>query len=218
MDILEGLLDGVKYGEVVLIKYPPSYVPEFTILQIVEYAKSKGVPVIIDDNFDAFPIIVSHLEALGVSFDTNTVYVVKTGGSINVGNVIAKIRYHPDPRVYLKEYRETMDKVFSKFKECITISVGVESVLSRLTTPQELYLAIFEIQKALGNKNRKSVYLINERIFNALPSIARVELSRIASTIVNTKPYTTGAHLYIVKSPNPELVGKEITVDVGGKQ
>ncbi|MFA4647481.1 DUF257 family protein [Pyrococcus kukulkanii] len=216
--MVEGLLDGVKYGEVVLIKYPPSYVPEFTILHIAEYAKSRGIPVIIDDNFDAFPIVVSHLEALGISFDLNSIYVVKTGGNINVGNLIAKIKYHPDPRVYLKEYRETMKRVSLKFKECITISIGIESVLSRLTTPQELYLAIFEIQKALENKNRKSVYLVNGKIFNALPSIARVELSRIASTIVNTKPYPTGAHLYILKSSNPELVGKEITVEVGGKQ
>ncbi len=59
-DLLDAI-DAVKPGETVLVEYYPSYVPEFATLALLMYSRRKGVPVVIDDNFDALHVIQKHL-------------------------------------------------------------------------------------------------------------------------------------------------------------
>ncbi len=95
------IIESVKPGEIALLEYLPSYIPEFTLLKLIEYSKEREIPLIIDDNFDTLPVIAAHIENLGIKVDFSGVYVIKTGGRIEVGNVLAKVPFHPDPRVYI---------------------------------------------------------------------------------------------------------------------
>ncbi|KUJ99743.1 MAG: Uncharacterized protein XD43_0583, partial [Thermococcales archaeon 44_46] len=74
------LVDKIKFGEIVLVEYYRSFIPELMTLGLLYYGKSRGLPVIIDDNFDSLHVIQKHLEFVGIEEDFRDALVVKTGG------------------------------------------------------------------------------------------------------------------------------------------
>ncbi|MFA4639935.1 DUF257 family protein [Pyrococcus kukulkanii] len=214
-DVIMKLLDIPKFGETVLVKYPPSFVPEFMVLKVIQYAKMKNIKVLIDDNFDALAILETRLKILGVKYNFDDVYVIKTGGKRKIGNVIAEIKKTSEPRVYLREYAKSFKEISEILGKYINIVLGIEELFKSMTNPMEMYMSIFEIQKFLGNTHRKAFYLVNKDVLLTLPFPVRVEFSRIASTVVEVIPIATNAHVRILKATNPDFVGREITVDIG---
>lgn len=82
-DVIFELLDSIQFGETVLLEYHTSFAPEFVLLKIAEYAKARNLPLVIDDNFDTLPLIITRLKVLGIKKDilnSENVYVIKTGG------------------------------------------------------------------------------------------------------------------------------------------
>ncbi|AMM54081.1 DUF257 family protein [Pyrococcus kukulkanii] len=214
-DVIMKLLDIPKFGETVLVKYPPSFVPEFMVLKVIQYAKMKNIKVLIDDNFDALAILETRLKILGVKYNFDDVYVIKTGGKRKIGNVIAEIKKTSEPRVYFREYAKSFKEISEVLGKYINIVLGIEELFKSMTNPMEMYMSIFEIQKFLGNTHRKAFYLVNKDVLLTLPFPVRVEFSRIASTVVEVIPIATNAHVRILKATNPDFVGREITVDIG---
>ncbi|MFA4662539.1 DUF257 family protein [Pyrococcus kukulkanii] len=214
-DVIMKLLDIPKFGETVLVKYPPSFVPEFMVLKVIQYAKMKNIKVLIDDNFDALAILETRLKILGVKYNLDDVYVIKTGGKRKIGNVIAEIKKTSEPRVYFREYAKSFKEISEVLGKYINIVLGIEELFKSMTNPMEMYMSIFEIQKFLGNTHRKAFYLVNKDVLLTLPFPVRVEFSRIASTVVEVIPIATNAHVRILKATNPDFVGREITVDIG---
>nr|WP_240922811.1 DUF257 family protein [Thermococcus sp. Bubb.Bath] len=214
-DAIFKMFEGIKPGEIVLLEYLPSHIPEFFVKEVVEYAKAKGLPLIIDDNFDTLPVIVNNMDTLDISIDINNVPVIKTGGRIDVGNVIAKVKFHPDPRVYLMNYINAAKGAFDEYPNAMNMVLGLESLFHLPMSVPEFYTIILNLEKFLGNEKRRAFYLMNKEVLNALPFYTAAEMRRIASTVVELKPYPTGARALFVKSPNIGILGREVIVDVG---
>lgn len=214
LEIVESILP----GETVLVKYTTSYIPEFLLRFFVDYTAEKGIPLIIDDNFDALHTILVHakLMNLTINIDRDDIYVLKTGGKFEVGNVIAKVPFHPDPRVYLQNYEEASFKAFQKIPSpTINLVLGFENLLIPIRSPLDAYRIMLGMQRFIGNKKRKAFYIVNEGVLENLPIKLLGELERISTTVIKLTPYHTGANLKIVKTINPALLERETKIDTG---
>jgi hypothetical protein len=214
-DAIFTMFEGIKPGEIVLLEYLPSYIPEFFVKEAVEYAKAKGVPIIIDDNFDTLPVIISNMGILGISIDIDNVSVIKTGGRIEIGNVIARVKFHPDPRVYLRNYINAAKRAFDEYPNAINIVLGLENLLRLPMSVSEFYTIVLNLGRFLGNEKRRAFYLMNREVIGALPFYTAEEMRRIASTVIELKPYPTGTRALFVKSPDIGILGREVIADVG---
>lgn len=212
------IVDSVLPGETVLMEYTTSYIPEFLLRFFVDYTTEKNIPLVIDDDFDALYTILTNARRIGltIDLDRDNVYVLKTGGKFDVGNVVTKIPFDPDSRVYLANYAEASSKVFEKVESpAINLVLGLEDLFLSMTNPLDAYQMILRMQKFVGNKKRKAFYVVNEEAMKNLPIKVLGELERISTTIVRLTPYHTGANLKVLKSVNPRLVGMETVIDVG---
>ncbi|NJE30523.1 hypothetical protein E3E38_05595 [Thermococcus sp. 18S1] len=217
MEQLEELfrvIDTVQPGESVLVKYHPSYAPEFLVLLLMEYGRKRNVPIIIDDNFDSLHVLQEHLRFWGIEEDFSDALVVKSGGRINVGNVIANVEFSSEPLVYIKKYEETMKNALAEINDSINIALGLERLFAFIHSPREYYLFITELQKMLGNTKRKAAYLMNTEVASTLEFNPLPELEYIASTVVEITPTPISAKVTFLKTPVRELLGREYEVSL----
>ncbi|WP_297091075.1 DUF257 family protein [Thermococcus sp.] len=211
------IADSLLPGETVLVKYTTSYIPEFLLKFFVDYSKRKEIPLLIDDNFDTLHSIAIRAEMMNLPLKLDDVYVIKTGGKLDVGNVVAKVQFHPDPRVYLKNYEEAIQEALKEIPTpVINLVIGVENLFLIIRTPLDAYRLILAMQKFMGNRNRKAFYIVNETVMENLPIKVLQEFERIATTVIRLTPYHTGATLRVIKSINPNLIGREEKIDVEG--
>ncbi|NJE05920.1 hypothetical protein E3E36_07130 [Thermococcus sp. M36] len=217
MNSIEDLLraiDAVKPGETVLVEYYPSYVPEFVTLALLMYARRKGMPVVIDDNFDALHVIQKHLALWGIREDFRDVFVIKSDGHVDVGNVIARIKFSDSPDVYVRKYEDIGRELLSSIGPSVNIVLGFEKIFAFIHSVREFYLVMTRIQKFLGNP-RKAFYLVNKETAEALEFSPLPEMERIASTVVEIIPTPTSGRIVFKKTPLFELIGKELEIPVG---
>lgn len=72
----------------------------------------------------------------------------------------------------------------------INLVLGLENVLMIMRDSRDFYRLLLSLQKYVGNKNRKAVYLINRDIVESMmPGFFLPELERVATTVVETRPY-----------------------------
>lgn len=214
LDEIFEIVDKIKFGEIVLLEHEHSFVPELGVLLLLRYAKMKNLPVIIDDNLDTLFLIKSHLEFFGIKEEFKDCYVIKTGGFLNVGNVVGRIHLATEPSVYIKNYKEIGFEVFDKLQNSINIVLGIERFFHLLESPSEFYYMISALQYFLGNKKRKAFYFFDKdvgetAIINPLP-----ELRRIASTVIEIRAHGSAASLTVKKAAAPFLLGKSVVIDI----
>ncbi|ASJ11801.1 DUF257 family protein [Thermococcus thioreducens] len=211
------IIDSILPGETVLLKYRTSYIPEFVLRFFIDYSQEKGIPLLVDDNFDSLHTLAIHAKTLNLPLDLDSVYVLKTGGKYELGNVMAKVPFHPDPRVYLENYEEASKKTLNELRPpIINLVLGVENIFLVIRNPTDVYRIFLAIQRFVGRKERKAFYVINENVIQSLPFNVVPELERIATTVMEMLPYPTGASVRVLKSINPELIGRELRINVGG--
>ncbi|ACS90575.1 MULTISPECIES: DUF257 family protein [Thermococcus] len=209
------LVDKIKFGETVLVEYYHSFIPEITTLGLLYYGRTRGLPVIIDDNFDFLYIIQKHLEFVGIDEDFGDALVVKTGGKRDVGNVVAKLKFSGEPIIYMRNYEESSKATFSKVEKSINIVLGLERLFSFVSSISEFYTFVIAIQSFLGNEKRKSFYLVNKEIASSIPFNPLPELERIASTVIEGVPTPTSGVFTFKKTTSLNLLGKKIEIPIG---
>jgi len=212
------IVDSVLPGETVLVEYTTSYIPEFLLRFFLDYTAERDIPLLIDDYFDALHTITTNARRIGltIDLDQDNVYVLKTGGKFDVGNVVAKVQFDPDSRVYLANYEEASSKAYEKIQPpVINLVLGMENSFVCVKSPLDAYQMIIRIQKFTRNKKRKAFYVANEEAMKSLPIKVLGELERISTTVVRLTPSPAGANLKVLKSVNPRLVGMETVIDVG---
>ncbi|MCD6372766.1 MAG: DUF257 family protein [Thermococcus sp.] len=212
------IVDSVLPGETVLMEYTTSYIPEFLLRFFVDYTTEKNIPLVIDDDFDALYTILTNARRIGltIDLDRDNVYVLKTGGKFEVGNVVVTIPFHPDSRVYLANYAEASSKALQEIQSpAINLVLGLEELFLSVNNPLDAYQMVIRMQKFIGNKKRKAFYVVNEEAMKNLPIKVLGELERISTTVVRLTSSSAGANLKVLKSVNPRLVGMETVIDVG---
>ncbi|WP_048149605.1 DUF257 family protein [Palaeococcus ferrophilus] len=209
------LLDSMKFGETVLVEYQsPSYILDFLLLLLKHYADERGLPLVIDDNLDILHVVNEHLKLFGVEGAFDGAMVVKTGGKINVGNVVGRIPLEGEPSLYLRRYEQLSREVLSGVKNAINAVIGLERLFAFTENRADFYSIISSIQTFVGNHGRKAFYFVDVDIAERVPFNPLPELERIATTVIVTRPQKDRGIGRIVKGTNVEALGKEIEVSL----
>ncbi|AIF68736.1 hypothetical protein PAP_01480 [Palaeococcus pacificus DY20341] len=203
------LIDKTHFGDMILIEYEPFYAAELVTMILLEYARKGGLSIIIDDNLDCLHIVKEHLRFLGIEEDFKDAFVIKTGGKLNIGTVVGRVKIESEPAIYIKRYEEISSKTFTEVDRAVNIVLGLERLFAFVQNTREFYTLIGSIQSFLGNEKRKAFYIIDKNVALSLKYNLLPELERIASTVV----YISGEHgegkVIFKKSPYSDLVGQE---------
>ncbi|MBP1911811.1 DUF257 family protein [Thermococcus stetteri] len=212
------VLEAIHPGETVLVEYGTSNVPELILKLAADYTRGNNVPLVIDDDFDTLHTLVLHLKLMGMEIDLSHAYVIKIGGTHELGGTVKKVEFHPDPRVYLRNYIEASREIFKDWDTpAINLVLGLENSMLLTQDTRDFYRFLLNLQKYIGNKRRKALYLINKDVIEGMmPDFFLPELERIATTVIEASSYHTGALLTFKESINPAIVGTMVGVDFGG--
>ncbi|MCD6559427.1 MAG: DUF257 family protein [Palaeococcus sp.] len=202
------LVKYLKPGETVLIKYDSKNMPAYVLHYLMEQAKEKNMPVLVDDYLDTLYLYKTHLELSG--YDTTSiesVKVIKVGGIKEVGRIVEKIPLSTGPA--LKEnYRKAYQKAKIEGKTLLNPVIGLEKFFVISDSKIDMLSEIEDIALYVGDKTRIALYFLNEDVlkgtkFNPLPL-----LESLATTLIAAKRDERGCLLTVVKSINPEIEGK----------
>ena len=170
--------------------------------------------MVIDDNFDALHVIQKHLALWGIHEDFSDVFVIKSDGHVDVGNIVARIKFSESPDVYVKKYEDIGEKLLSSIGPSVNIVLGFEKIFAFIHSVREFYLVMTRIQRFLGNP-RKAFYLVNRETAEGLEFNPLPEMERIASTVVEIIPSPSSGRIVFKKIPLFELIGSELEVPIG---
>ena len=208
----DSILFGIKPGETALVEYTPVSSPEVLLYLMISRCMEKGVPVIIDDIADTFSEYITRLKILGVpTEDLLKVSVIKIGGNKNVGKVMGKVeirRYSLD----LAAYSEVYEKIIPKKLVCNPV-LGIHKLFVSLDL-QDARRLIRNIGNFVGNETRFAVYFINRETLGERPSEILGLFEEISTSVFRWELYKDVYKLSVVKSPNPNILGSEISFPV----
>ncbi len=133
---------------------------------------------------------------------------------MDVGNVVARIKFSDSPDIYVRKYEDIGRKLLSSIGPSLNIVLGFEKIFAFIHSVREFYLVMTRIQKFIGNP-RKAFYLVNKKTAEGLEFNPLPEMERIASTVVEIVPAPTSGRIIFKKSPIFELIGRELEVSIG---
>lgn len=109
MSIVRNVWDGVKLGEIVLIKHSSTGVPYVGLCQLMSWAKGKGYQVIVDDVLDTLYLYKTQMKLAGLNTSIlNDVKVIKLGGRLEVGQVVGHLHIK-EPVIREQEYGQIFE-------------------------------------------------------------------------------------------------------------
>ena len=212
---LFNFLDMVEMGETVLVEYSsPNYALDFTVLLLKRYADERGYPFVVDDNLDTFHLVDKHLRFFGLEDVFSDSIVIKTGGIMNVGNVVERIKLEREPAIYLKRYEDASKRLQEKYPNSLNVVLGLERLFAFIKDFLSFYEIMASIERFLGNPNRKAFYIFDTRICKMLPLNPLPELENLASTIVQADLRERRIVGRITKCPNAEMMGWELEAPI----
>lgn len=212
IESISRIMDSLKMGEIVVLIYEESLIPEFAFLFFVEYASREGMPIIVDDILDSLYVIKQHLEFLGIdtSFFEN-VTVVKVGGTNKVGNIYKHI---PLEGAYREKYRLAVEELYKERTNILNIVLGIENLFYLSTKPTDVFGVVSELISFLGEKSRIAIYMIDKNIAEIMHVNPLPFFERTASTVVYAEPHPRKAVIRIGKCSSLDLVGKSFIVEL----
>ena len=212
---LFNFLDMVKMGETVLVEYSsPNYALDFMVLLLKRYADERGYPFVVDDNLDTLHLIDKHLSFFGLENAFSDAIVIKTGGIMNVGNVVERIKLEREPAIYLKRYEDASKRLQDKYPRSLNVVLGLEKLFAFIKDFLSFYEIMASIERFLGNPDRKAFYMFDTRICEMLPLNPLPALENLASTIVRADLREGRIVGRITKCPNTEMMGWEVEAPI----
>lgn len=178
------ILDRIRPGGMTLIENESTIGVELALYTLIQYAKRKGLKVIVEDVLDVLSIYIKHLRMMGLDVDVDSIDVIKIGGSEECGNVVRKIDPSEDPAVYTKK----VDSILNKEKgKVLHISLGLERYLAFQRDFGSIYNLVSAIKANLGLDDRFNVYIVEVPILRGLELDPLPLLEDIATSVVYLK-------------------------------
>lgn len=217
MTSLFELFEKFKPGEIVIIFYSP-FSPHYNLFRsLLTYSKERGLDVIIDDALDMLHVYKTNMEYFGIDTkDIEDVKVIKVGGLREVGKILEKVNVDEDAAFHLEKYSEVFNKVLERFDLVLNIVLGFDKLLAFYSgSQQDLNVILLALRHFLGNKKRIAVYFLNEDLVTKIPGAVEF-LEDSASTVLRLEKNEKWV-LKVLKSPNIELLEKEIEIASGSE-
>ncbi|NJE12810.1 hypothetical protein E3E24_06845 [Thermococcus sp. LS2] len=207
----EDLWNALKRGETVLIEHPSDSMSCKGLYSLVQWARSKDYPVVIDDILDTLYIYKVNIELADLdSSSLNEALVIKEGGRLEVGNVVGHITLK-ESAIQWMEYERVARPIFENSEKLIiNVVLGIEKLFMLADSKRELITNINNLLSWIGNKKRIAFYFVNLSLINAIEFGVLPLLEELASTIIKIEKIGNEIRAIITKSANDELNNLEI--------
>ncbi len=206
MSIVRNVWDGVKLGEIVLIKHSSTGVPYVGLCQLMNWAKGKGYQVIVDDVLDTLYLYKTQMKLAGLNTSIlNDVKVIKLGGRLNVGQVVGHLHIK-EPVIREQEYGQIFAPL-SGGGAVVNPVLGFEKLFLLAESKREVLSTVNGILPLISDERRIGVYFINTDLLRSAAPEALPLLEELASTVIRVDVEGKSHKFSIVKSVNKELWG-----------
>lgn len=210
-EVLSSFFSGLKFGETVVIEYPPDSYPEVLFHLLQEFSASGSYPVLIDDILDTYPQFVGRMRVLG--FEPGHVLVIKIGGGkLEEGTIVGRLEVDKYS-IPIGSYRDAVRRVPQVDTEYINPVLGVHKLLSLLSR-RELVSFLTTVSSFVGDTSRIAFYFVNRDVVETIEPSFLPMFEEIATTVVEWYRDGSDFVLDVLKSANPGLLEKEYRLKV----
>ncbi|NJE25567.1 hypothetical protein E3E22_02805 [Thermococcus sp. MV5] len=201
------ILDKIKPGEIVLIKYSPTVNPTRIIHDIIKWTKSREYQTLITDMYNILDLHLRRMKMEGVDIELlKSVKIIEIGRhKPPMGNVIKFIPVDRELLALLAEYREVYEEVVSKHFTIILL-LGLERYM---LFKNEVMPFASVLERFLGDTRRIAIYFVNKDVLTDISPNPSPLLEELATTIIELQKDIKKIKLTVNKALNPELEGYE---------
>jgi len=178
-----GMLGEVRFGGLTLIENYSSVGAELALYAILNYSHERGLPVLVEDIFDAFVGYLKHLRIMNVNVPLDHVGVIKVGGVDELGNVVERIQFEADPAIYLQKKEKAIAKAMGDDRY-VYIVTGFERLLGFQRDIKGLYVIVNHLRETLGNSIRITFNIIDAEVVKGFPTNPLPLLESVATSVI----------------------------------
>ena len=202
------LFGSVRFGGLTLIENYSAVGSELTLYALLNYAYEKGLPVLVEDIFDAFAGYIRHFDVMGITPPLEHVGVLKIGGVDELGHVVDKIQFEADPALYLQKKERAIERAMGDDRY-VYIVTGFERLLGFQRDVKGVYVIVNHLRESLGNEKRMAFNLIEGNVINGFPTNPLPLLESVATSVVELHDHGDMLRLRFRKSMFTLLEGRD---------
>ncbi|WP_225807777.1 MULTISPECIES: DUF257 family protein [Thermococcus] len=207
--------ESIVPGESALVEYDSLTLPYKGFYYLLTWARKKGYDVMVIDILDTLSLYKTQisLAKLETEFFEN-LKVIKVGGRLNVGKVLARLPASDIPKL-IKDFELTCTPYFSQneTKQTIVVVLGLSRVFLLAESKFEA-LMLLDLLVKYGNSQKKTIfYFVNRDVLDDGSRYVMSLLEELATTVIRavrakdeegTKPYV---YVMVLKAINTEMEG-----------
>jgi len=198
----------VRFGGLILIENYSNIGAELALYALLNYAYERGLPVLVEDIFDAFAGYVRHFDVMGLTPPMEHVGVLKIGGVDEVGHVVDKIQFEVDPALYLQKKERAIAEAMGDDRY-VYIVTGFERLLGFQRDVKGVYVIVNHLRENLGNDRRMSFNLIEGNVIRGFSTKPLPLLEGVATSVVELHDHGDMLLLRFRKSVLTLMEGKD---------
>lgn len=198
----------LDFGGVMLIENYSIVGSELFLHALLNYTYEHGLPVLVEDIFDAFAGYVRHFDVMNLSPPLEHVGVLKIGGVDDIGNVVDKIQFEADPALYLQK-KERAIKTAMGDDRYVYIVTGFERLLGFQHDAKDVYAIASHLREILGDETRMTFYLIEGNVIRGFPINTLPLLEGVATSVMELHDHGDSVLLRFRKSILTLLEGRD---------
>ncbi|AHL22965.1 DUF257 family protein [Thermococcus nautili] len=213
-DIITGLWNSLKPGEIVLIERTDVKDQYFGMHQLITWGLSKGYTILVVDVVDSLHLLKAKAKLAGFDGETfENVNVIKIGGKIKTGKVIAWISDLSEPVILVGKFREAYEKFVEENAPVLTIALGIEKLFATSeVAPKNVHLLLSLLSQYVGNENRLAVHFIKTSLLDESRKFLLGLLEDVATTVIRVSSLGRMTEFNVVKSIRKDMEGVSLRV------
>ena len=201
------LFSSVRPGDLMLIENYSTVGSELTLYALLNYAYEMGLPVLVEDIFDAFAGYLRHFDIMGIAPPLEHVGVLKVGGVDELGHVVEKVQFEADPALYLRKKETAIEKAMGDDRY-VYIVAGFERLLGFQRDIKGVYVIVNHLRENLGNDRRVTFNLIEGNVIKGFSTNPLPLLEGVATSVVELHDHGDMLRLRFRKSILTLLEGR----------
>ncbi|AMM54080.1 DUF257 family protein [Pyrococcus kukulkanii] len=201
IQVLRSLICEKEFGETVIVENSSYMGVEVLLKVIIDVAKEKGVPILIEDILDTFPVYAQHLKLLGndiLSYEK--INILKIGGVEDLGKITAKVPFESDLRVYLSMYREAFANVTPREK-FYDLVFGLDRLFILNDMPVESSTILSAIRDYITNHQRIAFYFVEHPLMDELMTKPLPIIEDIVTSVLRIEQDRETLIVNVIKDP-----------------
>ncbi|ASJ02523.1 hypothetical protein A3L09_04265 [Thermococcus profundus] len=206
----EGVLDGIKFGEIVMIEYSGYSTPVRSLYYLTSWAEKRHYKVVIVDILDTLYLHYQHMRLNGMNVEKfKDIDVIKIGGRTVVGNVIGQLNI-TGSTVGEKAFSRTYESAV-KDGNVVMIVLGLEKLMMLFAESRRGILNIVNTMLShVGDERVKGFCFINRTLMKEVSPYIIPLVAELTTTVIEIERASGTDVVRVAKALNPGIEMMEV--------